>query len=220
MGLRATSGGRDVHGHGRLHGADAGRRAARAVEKRDRYVDALERGTTKPPAGRSCSGWATAVCRCSRARSAAVAGRGRDPARSAPQQDVPVRIGIHVGEVVVEAERLTGDAVNIAARVESFAAPAPSSSRTPPQSRSRIAGRSEMAAARLVSFQERRTAARTLCASQAHGLVVPERSDARRERERRSSRCGRHCRSRARCSSDGSASSPSSPTLVRLSTEW
>ncbi len=31
-------------------------------------------------------------------------------------RDVPVRIGIHVGEVIVEPERLTGDAVNIAAR--------------------------------------------------------------------------------------------------------
>ena len=37
--------------------------------------------------------------------------------------DVPVRIGVHVGEVIVEPERLTGDAVNIAARVESFAVP-------------------------------------------------------------------------------------------------
>ena len=34
---------------------------------------------------------------------------------------VPVRIGIHVGEVVVERERLTGEAVNIASRIESFA---------------------------------------------------------------------------------------------------
>jgi predicted ATPase len=37
--------------------------------------------------------------------------------------DVPVRIGVHVGEVVVDPERLTGDAVNIAARIESFAVP-------------------------------------------------------------------------------------------------
>ena len=36
-------------------------------------------------------------------------------------QDVPVRIGIHVGEVIVEPERLTGEAVNIASRIESFA---------------------------------------------------------------------------------------------------
>ena len=38
-------------------------------------------------------------------------------------QDVQVRIGIHVGEVLVEPERLTGGAVNIAARIESFAVP-------------------------------------------------------------------------------------------------
>ena len=37
--------------------------------------------------------------------------------------DVPVRIGIHVGEVMVERERLTGEAVNIASRIESFAVP-------------------------------------------------------------------------------------------------
>lgn len=35
--------------------------------------------------------------------------------------DVLVRIGVHVGEVIVEPERLTGEAVNIAARIESFA---------------------------------------------------------------------------------------------------
>ena len=38
-------------------------------------------------------------------------------------QEVPVRIGVHVGEVVVDPKRLTGDAVNIAARIESFAVP-------------------------------------------------------------------------------------------------
>jgi predicted ATPase/class 3 adenylate cyclase len=43
--------------------------------------------------------------------------------RELAAQEVPVRIGVHVGEVLVEPERLTGDAVNIAARIESFAAP-------------------------------------------------------------------------------------------------
>jgi predicted ATPase/class 3 adenylate cyclase len=37
--------------------------------------------------------------------------------------DVPVRIGIHVGEVTLDRERLTGEAVNIASRIESFAVP-------------------------------------------------------------------------------------------------
>jgi len=43
--------------------------------------------------------------------------------RDVGAQDVPVRIGIHAGEVIVEPERLTGLAVNIAARIESFAVP-------------------------------------------------------------------------------------------------
>ena len=42
---------------------------------------------------------------------------------TSPSNDVPVRIGIHVGEVIVEPERLTGEAVNIASRIESFAVP-------------------------------------------------------------------------------------------------
>src|SRR5439155_20623125 len=37
--------------------------------------------------------------------------------------EVPVRIGVHVGEVIVEPERLTGEAVNIAARIDAFAVP-------------------------------------------------------------------------------------------------
>ena len=43
--------------------------------------------------------------------------------RELAAQEVPVRIGVHVGEVVVEPERLTGVAVNVAARIESFAVP-------------------------------------------------------------------------------------------------
>ena len=43
--------------------------------------------------------------------------------RELAAQDVRVRIGVHVGEVIVEPERLTGEAVNIAARIESFAVP-------------------------------------------------------------------------------------------------
>jgi hypothetical protein len=37
--------------------------------------------------------------------------------------DVPVRIGLHVGNVIVEPTGLIGDAVNIASRIESFGVP-------------------------------------------------------------------------------------------------
>ena len=36
--------------------------------------------------------------------------------------EVPLRIGLHLGEIVVEDDQLIGDAVNVASRVESFAA--------------------------------------------------------------------------------------------------
>ena len=93
----------------------------RAVEKRDRYVAALEQqheaagGTIVQRLGDgSLSMFPSALA----AVQAAVAMQ-----RELASADVPVRIGIHVGEVLIEPERLTGDAVNVAARVESFAIP-------------------------------------------------------------------------------------------------
>src|SRR3954451_17995446 len=40
--------------------------------------------------------------------------------RDLKRASIPVRIGVHVGEVIVEPERLSGDAVNIASRIQSF----------------------------------------------------------------------------------------------------
>jgi len=91
------------------------------IEKRQRYIDAVERhheshgGTVVQRLGDGTMSMFPSAL-------------GAVEAAVAIQQElaavaVPVRIGIHVGEVIVEAERLTGDAVNIAARIESFAVP-------------------------------------------------------------------------------------------------
>ena len=43
--------------------------------------------------------------------------------RDLTAQEVPVRVGVHVGDVIVEPGNLIGDTVNIASRIESFAVP-------------------------------------------------------------------------------------------------
>ena len=90
-----------------------------ALDKRDRYMRALERyhdafgGTIVQRLGDgSLSMFPSSLA----AVLAAVATQ-----RELAAEEVPVRIGVHVGEVIVEPERLTGDVVNIAARIESFA---------------------------------------------------------------------------------------------------
>jgi predicted ATPase/class 3 adenylate cyclase len=91
------------------------------LDKRDRYMSALEThhdafdGTIVQRLGDgSLSMFPSSLS----AVQAAVAIQ-----RELAAHEVPVRIGVHVGDVIVEPERLTGDAVNIAARIESFAVP-------------------------------------------------------------------------------------------------
>jgi predicted ATPase/class 3 adenylate cyclase len=91
------------------------------IEKRERYVAALDRhhdafgGTVVQRLGDgSMSMFPSSLA----AVQAAVSIQ-----QELAAQEIPVRVGIHAGEVIVEPERLTGDAVNIAARVESFAVP-------------------------------------------------------------------------------------------------
>ena len=107
----------DVVGYTALMQADE--RLAR--DKRDRYMAALEShhdafgGTIVQRLGDgSMSMFPSSLA----AVQAAV-----EIQRELAAHDVSVRIGVHVGEVIVEPERLTGEAVNIAARIESFAVP-------------------------------------------------------------------------------------------------
>src|SRR6266542_4455239 len=89
------------------------------LDKRDRYMSALEThhdafgGTIVQRLGDgSLSMFPSSLA----AVLAAVAIQ-----RGLAAHEVPVRIGVHVGDVIVEPQRLTGDAVNIAARIESLA---------------------------------------------------------------------------------------------------
>ena len=88
------------------------------IDKRERYWSALERGHE------ACGG--TIVQRLGDgSMSMFPSALGAVQAavviqRELTSSEVPVRIGIHVGEVMVEPERLTGEAVNIASRIESF----------------------------------------------------------------------------------------------------
>ena len=93
--------------------------------------------------------------------------------RELAAQDVPVRIGIHVGEVIVEPERLTGDAVNIAARIESFAVPG--GVMVSDSAYDQIKNRSDVGVVRLGRFRLKNVGRPfELYAVSADGVVVPD----------------------------------------------
>lgn len=46
---------------------------------------------------------------------------GRDNAASPPDQRLPFRVGVEIGDVLVDGDRIAGDAVNVAARLEALA---------------------------------------------------------------------------------------------------
>ncbi len=87
--------------------------------------------------------------------------------------EVPVRIGVHVGEVIVEPERLTGDAVNIAARIESFAVPG--GVMLSDSAYDQIKNRSDVGVVRLGRFRLKNVGRPfELHAVSADGIVVPD----------------------------------------------
>ena len=93
--------------------------------------------------------------------------------RELAAQDVPVRIGVHVGEVIVEPERLTGDAVNIAARIESFAVPG--GVMLSDSAYDQIKNRSDVGVVRLGRFRLKNVGRPfELYAVSADGVVVPD----------------------------------------------
>ena len=115
----------DVVGYSRLMGADEVGTLHRLTAYRA-IVDGLiaaHRGRIFNTAGDSVvADFASAVdaVECALAVQKAVAGEN---AKQVPGQEMQFRIGIHVGDVIVQGDNLLGDGVNIAARLESLAEP-------------------------------------------------------------------------------------------------
>jgi predicted ATPase/class 3 adenylate cyclase len=87
---------------------------------------------------------------------------------------VPVRIGIHVGEVIVEPEGLVGEAVNMASRIESFAVPG--GVMVSDAGRDQLRNRTDVSFVSLGRFKLKNVGrAVELFAVSADGLVVPDR---------------------------------------------
>jgi predicted ATPase/class 3 adenylate cyclase len=142
-----------------------------ALHKRDRYMSALEShhdafaGTIVQRLGDgSLSMFPSSLS----AVLAAVAIQ-----RELAAHEVSVRIGVHVGDVIVEAERLTGDAVNIAARIESFAVPG--GVMLSDAAHDQIKNQSDVGVVRLGRFRLKNVGRPfELYAVSANGIVVPD----------------------------------------------
>src|SRR4051794_3234077 len=144
----------------------------RAVAKRDLYVKALESrhlaagGTIGQRLGDGSMSMFPSVL-------AAVEAGGAIP-RGLAAEGGPLRVGIHAGDVLVEPERLTGDAVNVAARVESFAAPG--SVLLSDAARDQVKNRRDIELAALGSFRLKNVGRPIeLYAVAGDGLLVPDR---------------------------------------------
>jgi predicted ATPase/class 3 adenylate cyclase len=94
--------------------------------------------------------------------------------RELARRGVPVRIGIHVGEVIVEPEGLVGEAVNMASRIESFAVPG--GVMVSDAGRDQLRNRTDVTFVSLGRFKLKNVGrAVELFAVAADGLVVPDR---------------------------------------------
>jgi len=86
---------------------------------------------------------------------------------------VPVRVGVHVGDVVVEEERLTGIAVNVASRIESFSVPG--AVLLSDSAREQVANRAELPLTELGAFKLKGVGRPVaLYAVDVVGVVVPD----------------------------------------------
>ena len=120
----------DIAGYSRLMGADEAGTVTRLKASRaiiDRLI-AANRGRIFNTAGDSVvADFASAVdavqCAVAVQEALAEAGMAENGAPQGAAEKMQFRIGIHVGDVVVDGANLLGDGVNIAARLEALAEP-------------------------------------------------------------------------------------------------
>ena len=115
----------DVAGFSAMMGRDEERTTA-LIQEFHRRVDKIvqeHEGRVVDTAGDSVFGEFDSVVNAVRCAERIQEGQRAVNAEAAPEQRILTRIGVHLGDVIVENNRVYGDGVNIAARLEQLAEP-------------------------------------------------------------------------------------------------
>ena len=115
----------DVAGFSRLMGRDEERTTALIREFHDRTAELVmaHEGRVVDTAGDSAFGEFDSVINAVRCAQAIQAAQAADNAARQPAERIETRIGVHLGDVIVQDYHVYGDGVNIAARLQAVAAP-------------------------------------------------------------------------------------------------
>ena len=115
----------DVCGFSRMMGRDEERTTALIREFHDRTLELVQGhdGRVVDTAGDSVFGEFDSVVNAVRCAQAIQDAQAVANANRAPAERIETRIGVHLGDVIVQDYRVYGDGVNIAARLQTIAAP-------------------------------------------------------------------------------------------------
>jgi class 3 adenylate cyclase len=115
----------DVSGFSRMMGRNEERTTAliREFHDRTRRVVQAHHGRVVDTAGDSVFGEFDSVVNAVRCAQAIQEAQAAANASQVPTERIETRIGVHLGDVIVQDDRVYGDGVNIAARLQTIAAP-------------------------------------------------------------------------------------------------
>jgi len=118
----------DVSGYSRMMGRNEEQTTALIREFNDRTQGLVEthQGRVVDTAGDSVFGEFDSVVNAVRCAQAIQDAQAVANANRAPAERIETRIGVHLGDVIVQDYRVYGDGVNIAARLQTIAPPAAS----------------------------------------------------------------------------------------------